>query len=57
MFVPHTHGSALAKKFREIENSMGGMTGNKLKVVEKAGMKLADILISSTPGKVSPAVD
>ena len=54
MFVPHTYGSALAKKLREIENSMGGMTGNKLKVVEKAGMKLADILTSSNPWKGQP---
>ena len=54
MFVPHTHSSALAKKLREIENNMGGMTGSKVKIVEKAGIALEDILTSSNPWKGQP---
>ena len=51
MFVPHTHNSALAKNLREIENNLGGMTGSKIKIVEKSGVKLEDILTSSNPWK------
>ena len=40
MFVPHTHNSGLAKNLREIEYNMEGMTGNRLTIVEKAGIKL-----------------
>ena len=51
MFVEHTHGSSLAKKLRENEFKMEEMTGVRLKIVERAGTKLEDILPVSNPWK------
>ena len=49
MFVPFTTGSKLAKEIREAEEKLGGMTGYRLKVVEKSGNKLEDLLTRSNP--------
>ena len=35
MFVPYTHGSRLAKKLREAEQTMENMTGYRLKIAER----------------------
>ena len=45
IFVPHTVDSSLAKKIREREEQLKDVTGNKVKVVERAGRKLQDILV------------
>ena len=49
MFVPYTRGSLLAKKMREAEVSLQSLTGYKLKIVERSGDKLEDILHKSDP--------
>jgi hypothetical protein len=49
MFVPFTAGSKLAKDLRDAEEKLGSMTGYRLKLVEKAGDKLEDLLTKSNP--------
>jgi hypothetical protein len=49
MFVPYTHGSRLAKKLREAEMTLEGMTGYRLKIVERGGRRLEDMLHKSDP--------
>ena len=51
MFAPCTVGSQLVKELRSAENMLGDSTGAKLKVVERCGTKIADILTSSDPWK------
>ena len=51
MFVPYTPGSVLAKKLRENEERMGKFTNNKLKIVERAGVKIQDMLTKANPWK------
>ena len=45
LFVPFTQGSKLAKKMRDSELKLEEMTGYRLKIVERGGTKLEDILI------------
>ena len=49
MFVPYTVGSILAKQMRDAENTLQSMTGYRLKIVERAGTKLEDILTKADP--------
>jgi hypothetical protein len=49
MFVPYTVGSELAKRLREAEAKLQDMTGYRLKIVERAGLKLEDILHKADP--------
>ena len=49
MFAPCTVGSKLTKELKESENTLGQSTGAKLKVVERSGTKLMDILTSADP--------
>jgi hypothetical protein len=49
MFVPYTHGSKLAKELREVEETMEGLTGYRMKIVERGGRKLSDMLCKSNP--------
>ena len=49
IFVPYTRGSTLAKRMREAEVKLQSMTGYRLKVVERSGTKLQDILHKSDP--------
>jgi hypothetical protein len=49
MFVPYTAGSKLAKQLREAEEKLGSLTGYRLKMVEKAGDKLENLLTKSNP--------
>ena len=49
MFVPFTWGSELAKRLRKAEEQMVEMTGTKIKIVERAGTKLEDILTKADP--------
>jgi hypothetical protein len=51
MFVPFTVGSGLAKQLRETEYKMEEMTGHRLKIEERAGIRLEDMLTSSNPWK------
>ena len=49
MFVPYTKHSELASRLRDSEETMEKMTGYKLKIVEKGGTKLTDILHKVNP--------
>ena len=49
MFVPFTQGSHLAKNLRDAEEKLGSITGFRLKLVERAGDKLEDLLTKSNP--------
>ena len=49
MFVPYTRGSKLAKRMREAESTLQDMTGYRLKIVERAGTKLEDVLVKADP--------
>ena len=49
MFVPHTKNGELAKKLREAEEEMGKQTGYKIKIVEKTGKRIVDMLHKSNP--------
>ena len=49
MFVPYTPGGELARRLREVESKLGKQTGVRIKVVEKVGNKLVDLLHQSDP--------
>ena len=49
IYVPHTHGSRLAKAMREKENELEKLTGYRVKIVEKAGDPLERIIVKSNP--------
>ena len=49
MFVPFTKHSELASRLRDNEEKMGKQTGYRLKIVEKGGKKLVDILHKANP--------
>ena len=49
MFVPYTHGGELAKRLREAEEKLEEQTGVKIKIVEKVGTKLVDLLHKADP--------
>ena len=49
LFIPHTNNSELAKALREKETKMEDITGNKVKIVERGGKKLIDILSNKDP--------
>ena len=49
MFVPFTPNSELAKLLRENEEQLEKITGTKLKIVERTGVKLVDLLTRSNP--------
>ena len=48
-FVPYTAGSELARRMRDAEEKLLEMTGYKMKIVERAGLKLEDILHKADP--------
>ena len=50
VFVPSTKGGLLVRKLREKENTLGGMTGFRIKFQEAGGTKLS-ILFSADLGK------
>ena len=49
MFVPFTRHSELATRLRENEEQMEKMTGYRMKIVERGGTKLVDILHKANP--------
>ena len=49
MFVPYTTNGTLAKLLRQNEEKLEELTGTKLKIVERSGTKLVDILTKSNP--------
>ena len=51
LFAPYTSGSVLAQELRKAEEKMEELTGYRLKVMERAGQKLSDLLVKSNPWK------
>ena len=51
MFVPYTPGGELAKKLRENEEQVSKITKNRVKIVERTGVKLQDVLTKANPWK------
>ena len=51
MFVPFTNGSELAKKLRENESNIKNITKHKIKIIERTGTKLQDLLTKADPWK------
>ena len=51
MFVPYTPGGVLAKQLRENEEKLASLTKNKVKIVERTGTKLQDIITKANPWK------
>ena len=49
LFVPYTVGGELIRRLRHAEQEMTRQTGVKVKMVEKAGTKLVDMLHQSDP--------
>ena len=49
LIVPYTMGSVLAKRLRDAEETLLQTTGYKLKIVERSGSKLEDLLHKSDP--------
>ena len=54
MFVPYTRHSGLAGMLRENEMKMQEMTGYRMKIVEKSGTKLVDVLHKANPWAGEP---
>ena len=51
MFVPYTKESELARQLRQAECELGAQTGVEIKIVERAGVKLVDMLHKADPWK------
>ena len=49
LFVPRTPGGDLARRLREAEMKISNLTGDRIKIVEKAGIKLESRLHKSNP--------
>ena len=49
MFITHTQHSELAGDMSDVENKFEEMTDYRLKMVEKAGTKVGDILADGDP--------
>ena len=57
IFVPYTQHSELAKELRQSEPKLEELSGYKLKVVERAGSRLEDLLCKSVHGMVKIAAE
>ena len=51
IFIPHTRDSKLATLLRERESKLVETTGDRVKIVERAGRKIEDILTNKDPWK------
>ena len=49
LFVPPTPGSKLAKMLREKEKSLNSNTAHRIKIIEKGGHKLKDLVVKKNP--------
>ena len=49
LFVEQTKGGELARRMRQAEEKLSRMTGWKIKIVEKSGRTLKQILVKSNP--------
>ena len=51
IFIPHTNNSELASALRDKETKLEQITGDRIKIVEKGGQKLENVLTGSDPWK------
>ena len=51
MFIPYTPGSELARKLRQNEENFSKITQNKIKIIQRTGTKLVDLLTKDDPWK------
>ena len=51
MFIPHTRNSGLARELKDKETRLRELTGENVKIVERAGRKLENILTNKDPWK------
>ena len=56
LFIQRTQGGKLASNLRELETELFKITQGKVKVVEKNGTKLEDILIHNIPWASEPCI-
>ena len=49
MFVPYTEGGELARRLREVEMEQEKASGFRIKIVERSGMRLVDMLHRANP--------
>ena len=49
IFVPHTIGSGLARELRKKEDKLKDLTGERVKIVERSGTKLEDLVSGKDP--------
>ena len=49
LFVPRTNGGTLATQLREVDRKVSEVTKDRVKVVERAGVKLKELLHKSDP--------
>ena len=49
MFVPYTEGGELARRLREVEIEQEKSSGFRIKIVERLGMRLVDMLHRANP--------
>ena len=49
MFIPYTVNGGLAKQTREAEEELGRQTGYKIKIIERTGTRIMDLLHKSNP--------
>ena len=49
MFVPQTPGGALSKRLKIVENEISKLTGERVKIVERGGTQVKQILHKSNP--------
>ena len=49
MFVPYTPRGELAKRLREAEKDLENQTGIRVKIVERTGIKMIDLLHKADP--------
>ena len=49
MFVDRSDGGILIERLREVESEMAGLTGYRIRLVEKNGVKLENLLVKRDP--------
>ena len=49
MFVSQTHNGTLAKRLQKVENRISKLTGERIKIVERSGTSVKQMLIKSNP--------
>ena len=52
MFIPRTPGGILAEELRKNEEIISNQSGYKIKLVERSGTKITDLLVKSDPFKI-----